>query len=145
MLPAEQRIRLALESLGPIFVKFGQILSTRQDMFPQRYIQELKKLQDAVAPFPSDIAINLFEKRFNTTIKKTFKHFSHKPLASASVAQVHSAILLNGDKVVVKILRPGIKKTITRDIALMKMVARILSIFISGCLLYTSPSPTRPY
>ncbi len=120
------RLRLALEELGPVFVKFGQILSTRRDLLPDDMADSLKTLQDRVPPFPSDVARNIIEKSLGAPVSELFKEFSADPLASASVAQVHAATLLNGQEVVVKVLRPGIEKVIHQDLALMYLMANLL-------------------
>ena len=117
------RIRLALEELGPIFVKFGQILSTRRDLLPEDIADELAKLQDAVPPFPGVQAREVIEKALGQPIEELLDDFEQKPLASASIAQVHGARLKNGNQVVVKVLRPGIEKVIRRDVGLLLIVA----------------------
>jgi ubiquinone biosynthesis protein len=117
------RIRLALEDLGPIFVKFGQILSTRRDLLPDDLAIELAKLQDRVPPFPGAEARALIEAAWGVPIEEELDDFSETPLASASIAQVHTASLKDGREVVVKVLRPGIEKTIKRDIGLLYIVA----------------------
>jgi ubiquinone biosynthesis protein len=124
-----ERIRLALEELGPIFVKFGQILSTRRDLLPDDIADELKKLQDRVPPFDSKVAIAIIEKSLKAPISELFTSFDVTPLASASVAQVHTATLRNGDKVIVKVIRPDIKPVINQDIALMMTMAALLEKF----------------
>jgi len=118
-----KRLRLALQELGPIFIKFGQLLSTRRDMVPEDIADELAILQDNVAPFPEQQAITLIEKTLDDSIENLFAEFSPTPLASASVAQVHTATLKTGEDVVVKVIRPGIENIITQDIALLKSVA----------------------
>ena len=118
-----QRIRQSLEDLGPIFVKFGQILSTRRDLLPDELSDELAKLQDQVPPFDSDVAIKIIEKSFNKPLNEIFTSFDRLPLASASIAQVHTAQLLDGENIVVKVVRPGIEKTIRRDISLLYIIA----------------------
>ena len=118
-----KRLRLALQELGPIFIKFGQLLSTRRDMVPEDIADELAILQDNVAPFPEQQAITLIEKALDDSIENLFAEFSPTPLASASVAQVHTATLKTGEDVVVKVIRPGIENIITQDIALLKSVA----------------------
>lgn len=123
------RLRLALQTLGPIHIKFGQLLSTRRDMLPEEIADELAKLQDRVEPFASDIAIEIIETQLQQPINKAFQTFEHSPLASASVAQVHAATLHNGDEVVVKVVRPNIEKIIERDIKLLFFIARILEYF----------------
>nr|WP_281494813.1 ubiquinone biosynthesis regulatory protein kinase UbiB [Marinobacter sp. S6332] len=120
------RLRLALEELGPVFVKFGQILSTRRDLLPDDMAESLKTLQDRVPPFPSDVARNIIETSLEAPVEELFKEFSADPLASASVAQVHAATLMNGQEVVVKVLRPGIEKVIRQDLALMYLMANLL-------------------
>ena len=122
--PLAVRIRLALEDLGPIFVKFGQALSTRPDLLPPELIAELEKLQDDVPPFDGHIARATVERAMEAPVEKVFAHFDITPLASASIAQVHVA-RLDDDEVVVKILRPNVKKQIQRDLALLKMMARL--------------------
>lgn len=117
------RLRLALEELGPIFIKAGQVLSTRRDIIPEDIANELSKLQDKVTPFPGEIAINLIEKSLGKKISEVFSEFDSQALASASIAQVHAAILLNGQSVVVKVLRPNIKKIINRDLELLNTLA----------------------
>lgn len=119
------RIRRALEDLGPIFIKFGQMLSTRRDLLPDDIADELAKLQDAVPPFSGDVAIKVIEKAYGESIDDTFKAFEKTPLASASIAQVHGAVLHDGHEVVVKVLRPGIEKVIRRDIGLLQIIARL--------------------
>lgn len=120
------RLRLALEELGPVFVKFGQILSTRRDLLPDDMADSLKTLQDRVPPFPSDAARTIIETSLGAPVSELFKAFGTDPMASASVAQVHAATLLNGQDVVVKVLRPGIEKVIRQDLALMYLMARLL-------------------
>ncbi|MFZ1831041.1 MAG: 2-polyprenylphenol 6-hydroxylase, partial [Candidatus Competibacteraceae bacterium] len=120
-----ERIRLALEDLGPIFVKFGQMLSTRRDLMPDDIALELAKLQDRVPPFPGEQARAIVEKAYGQPLETMFAEFSTEPLASASIAQVHVARLLNGREVVVKVLRPAIEKVIRRDIELLYIVASL--------------------
>lgn len=118
-----ERVRLALETLGPIFIKFGQILSTRRDLLPDDMADSLKQLQDNVQPFSGEHAKYLIEKGLNKKIESVFASFSIEPLATASIAQVHAAQLLNGKDVIVKVIRPGIEKTIHQDIQLMMLMA----------------------
>lgn len=120
------RLRIALEDLGPIFVKFGQMLSTRRDLLPDDIANELAKLQDQVPPFSFSIAKNILEKAYRKPLKQQFIDFQETPVASASVAQVHFAKLYTGQEVAVKILRPNIKKQIERDIKLLAWLAYIL-------------------
>ena len=124
--PRGERIRLSLEALGPIFIKFGQILSTRRDLLPDDISDELSRLQDDVPPFPTVDAIAIIETSLGSDVNTLFARFDHEPLASASVAQVHTAQLHNGDEVVVKVIRPGIARVIRKDIQLMYLFARLL-------------------
>ena len=117
------RIRRALEDLGPIFVKFGQILSTRRDLVPKDIGDELAKLQDAVPPFSGTLARQIIERCWGKPIEEVLDAFDETPLASASIAQVHTAHLKNGREVVVKVLRPDIEKVIRRDLGLLYLVA----------------------
>jgi len=120
------RLRLALESLGPIFIKFGQMLSTRKDLLPNDIAIELSKLQDKVPPFEFKKVKQTIENAYSRKISSVFKEFNEKPVASASVAQVHFAILHNGEKVAVKILRPNIESEVKKDIKLLHLIANIL-------------------
>jgi ubiquinone biosynthesis protein len=118
-----ERLRLALEELGPIFVKFGQALSTRRDLLPVDVADELAKLQDRVPPFDSAIAVATIEKVFGLPLRDIFATFEHSPLAAASIAQVHGATLKSGQDVVVKILRPGMHESIERDLEVLAALA----------------------
>jgi ubiquinone biosynthesis protein len=120
-----ERIRLAFEELGPIFVKFGQMLSTRRDFLPEDIADELAKLQDQVPPFAGIQARAVLKEVYGLAPEEIFMEFSEQPLASASVAQVHPAKLKTGQSVVVKILRPNITKLIARDIALLELIAKL--------------------
>ncbi len=117
------RLRLALIKLGPIFIKFGQVLSTRPDLMPPDIVIELAKLQEHVPAFSSRKVIQLLTQAYHKPIAQMFKQFDKQPLASASIAQVHAATLPNGDDVVVKIVRPTIKKIITKDIRVLHLLA----------------------
>ena len=121
--PRAVRLRRTLEDLGPIFVKFGQILSTRRDLLPEDIADELAELQDRVPPFPGESAASIVRAALGRPIEEVFSEFSREPLASASIAQVHAALLLDGREVVVKVVRPGIEKTIRRDMSLLRLVA----------------------
>lgn len=121
--PRGERLRLALTELGPIYIKLGQMLSTRRDLVPADIANELARLQDQVEPFPSEKAKNAIEKQLNTNIEAVFSDFNTQPLASASIAQVHEATLLTGEDVVVKVLRPKIRQKIRRDLSMMHELA----------------------
>lgn len=124
--PEAVRVRLALEALGPVFVKFGQMLSTRRDLLPDDLAEELKKLQDQVPPFSGPKAQALIEQALEQPVSELFSEFEVEPLASASVAQVHKATMFDGSDVVVKVIRPGIGKTIRKDMDLLFTLARIV-------------------
>lgn len=133
--PPAARLRLALQSLGPVWIKFGQMLSTRRDLLPAELVDELAILQDKVAPFPGEQAQQLIEQALGLpTIQTLFHEFEPKPLASASIAQVHSAMLMLDDgtskDVVIKVIRPGIKKQIIADLALMDSIAVLAARFL---------------
>ncbi|WP_237057514.1 ubiquinone biosynthesis regulatory protein kinase UbiB [Microbulbifer sediminum] len=124
-----ERLRRALEELGPIFVKFGQLLSTRPDLLPPDMVEELDHLQDNVAPYPVDQCVALIEEQLEAKVDDLFAEFERQPLASASVAQVHGARLFDRDgkpgaAVVVKVLRPGIETIIEQDLRLLRVIAR---------------------
>ena len=121
--PRGERLREALESLGPIFVKFGQVMSTRRDLLPPDIADELARLQDRVPPFESNLAVAIIEKAFGRPLDRIFATFEQTPVASASIAQVHFATLPDGREVAVKVLRPSMKVAIEKDLALMKMMA----------------------
>jgi ubiquinone biosynthesis protein len=124
--PRAVRLRRALESLGPIFVKFGQMLSTRRDLLPPDIADELALLQDRVPPFPEKQALGVLEAFYEKPVDEVFRNFDRTPVASASVAQVHFAELPDGTEVAVKILRPGIERVIAHDIALLETAAMLL-------------------
>ena len=120
--PRAVRLRRALEQLGPIFVKFGQIVSTRRDLLPEDIADELASLQDRVPPFPGTQARAIVERSLGRPVAELFAAFDETPLASASIAQVHSARLRDGRDVVVKVVRPGIEAAIQRDVSLLYLV-----------------------
>jgi ubiquinone biosynthesis protein len=123
-MPRGMRLRLAFERLGPIFVKFGQVLSTRRDLLPPDVADELARLQDRVPPFPAAQARQLVERAFGKPIEAIFASFEAEPVASASIAQVHFATLKDGREVAVKVLRPGMLAVIDDDLSLMRTLAR---------------------
>ncbi len=122
--PRGERLRQGLERLGPIFVKFGQVLSPRRDLMPLDVADELAKLQDRVPPFPAAQARALVEKAFARPIDAVFSSFDAEPVASASIAQVHFGVLLDGREVAVKVLRPGMLEVIDQDLTLLHTLAR---------------------
>lgn len=129
-LPYGIRIRRACEDLGPIFIKAGQLLSTRVDLLPDEIANELVKLQDKVPPFCGKQAQLMVEKSLGKPIAELFKNFDTTPLASASIAQVHAATMLDGTDVVVKILRPNVKKHVGRDLDILLIIAKLTTIFV---------------
>jgi ubiquinone biosynthesis protein len=129
--PRAVRLRRALETLGPIFVKFGQVLSTRRDLLPADLADELAKLQDQVPPFPGEVAVAEVERAFGKPIAQVFEQFDPKPVASASVAQVHLAVLPGGVEAAVKILRPGMLPVIDEDLALLDAAAGLVERFFA--------------
>jgi ubiquinone biosynthesis protein len=130
-LPRGVRLRLALEVLGPIFVKFGQALSTRPDLLPEDIALELARLQDRVPPFPTEIAQQMLEEIYQQPLLNVFAEFDLVPLASASIAQVYAARLKDGKAAIVKILRPHVKKRIQRDVALLYLLASLAERLVS--------------
>jgi ubiquinone biosynthesis protein len=120
-----ERLRLALTELGPIFVKFGQAVSTRRDLLPADLANELAKLQDQVPPFPGSTARAIIERAYGRPLAEVFQEFDETPLAAASIAQVHTARLPNGKEVVVKVLRPGMRAVIERDLEVLYALARL--------------------
>jgi len=121
-----ERLRLALEELGPVFVKFGQAISTRRDLLPPDLAAELVKLQDAVPPFDGTVARQLIETALGQPVEKLFRRFDSTPLAAASIAQVHAALLPDGREVIVKVLRPGMHEVIARDIEVLFALAQLV-------------------
>ncbi|MFD1261017.1 ubiquinone biosynthesis regulatory protein kinase UbiB [Entomomonas asaccharolytica] len=120
-----ERIRLALEELGPVFIKFGQMLSTRQDLIPPDIALALSSLQDNVPPFPAEQSIELIERQLGMKVEDAFSQFDIEPLASASIAQVHTAKLQTGEEVVVKVVRPNLKPIIQQDISWLYYCAQV--------------------
>ena len=123
--PRGERLRLALHEMGPIYVKFGQIISTRRDLVAPDIADELALLQDQVPPFPGEEAQAIVEKALRQPVSELFGSFELEPLASASIAQVHEATLTDGREVVVKVVRPGIRRQIRRDINLLMTIAQL--------------------
>ncbi len=124
-LPRAQRIQHVLEELGPIFVKFGQLLSTRRDLLPEDITDALTNLQDSVPPFPGIQARRIIEAELEQPLESLFQQFDEVPLASASIAQVHAAVMHDGREVVVKVVRPGIDEVIKRDMGLLMILAEL--------------------
>lgn len=131
-LPRGERLRLALQDLGPVYVKFGQILSTRRDLLPPDIADELALLQDHVPPFPGEQARAIIEKALGEPVGEIFASFDTTPLASASIAQVHPATLHDGREAVVKVVRPGIQKQLRKDIDLLKAIAGMAENFMNS-------------
>jgi len=127
-----ERMRMVLEELGPTFIKLGQILGNRPDLLPGELIAELEKLQDAVSPVPADDIIRAVEHELRRPLEELFAEFSREPLASASIAQVHRAVLHDGDEVAVKVMRPGIERTVETDLEIMYSLAVLLEKYIEG-------------
>ncbi len=124
ILSEAERLRLALEELGPTFIKFGQILSTRHDLVPPEYIKELSKLQDRIPPFEYAEAKKMIEKELGKTIDEIFLSFDPEPIAAASIGQVYRARLTGGEDVAVKVMRPGVEEIIETDLAILMSMAR---------------------
>jgi len=131
-----QRLRLALEELGPTFIKFGQLLSTRPDIIPKEYALELQKLQDKVPSIPTEEIRHQIEKEFGTPIEEAFAHFESDPMAAASIAQVHRGRLKNGEEVVFKVRRPGVRKVIETDLDILMGLAYLIENHIPSGELY---------
>ncbi|RPJ75030.1 MAG: ubiquinone biosynthesis protein UbiB, partial [Acidobacteria bacterium] len=131
-----QRLRLALEELGPTFIKFGQALSTRADLLPAELVAELSRLQDQVPPLPPGVAVAAVEAELGEPIAVVFREFDPEPVAAASIAQVHRAVLSSGEEVAVKVRRPGIETNIERDLAIMAQLARLADRYLPDADLY---------
>jgi ubiquinone biosynthesis protein len=130
--PLGVRIRLALLELGPIFVKFGQAVSTRRDLLPPDIADELAKLQDRVPPFPAEEAVAILDAAYGRSVNEVFGRFDFEPLAAASIAQVHSAALHDGREVIVKLLRPGVRKLIEQDLDVLYTIAALADRYLAN-------------
>ncbi len=126
-LPAPVRLRMALEELGPTFIKLGQILSTREDLLPPSYIEQLALLRDRVPPVPTELIVAEIERSFGRPLEQLFASFDPQPLASASIGQVHAATLPTGTAVIVKVRKPGIAEVIEEDLAILRELAEVAS------------------
>lgn len=139
-----ERVRFMLEELGPTYIKFGQIMSLRPDLVPNSLIHELRKLQDEVAPVPFENVRRLLEKNLDRSVSEVFLRFEEKPLAAASLAQVHRAILRKGRQVVaVKVQRPGIRQVIENDLYILDIIARQLNDRMESLRIYDLPTLVR--
>jgi len=127
-----ERVRLALQDLGPTFIKAAQYLSTRADLLPEEYLRELVKLQDAVPPFPAATARAVIEEDLGAPISRLYRRFDDRPLAAASIAQIHTAALPDGREVVVKVRRPGISRVVAVDLEIMKRQASMMEKHVSS-------------
>ena len=143
--PRGERLRLALNEMGPIYVKFGQIISTRRDLVAPDIADELALLQDQVPPFPGEEAQAIVEKALEQPVSELFSSFNLQPLASASIAQVHEATLPDGSEVVVKVVRPGIRRQIRRDIDLLMVIARLAEKYWEGGARVKPPEFVREF
>lgn len=130
------RARLAFEELGPTFIKFGQILSTRPDILPEEFVREFLKLQDEVPPFPFRDVVKTIEQEFKKPAKELFKKIEERPLAAASIAQVHKAVTSDGDDAVIKVQRPDIKATIDDDISILRYLAKLMVKYMPESRIY---------
>lgn len=130
------RVRLAIEELGPTFIKLGQMLSTRFDFIPPDFIHELRKLQDRVAPFSGSEALQIIEKELNDSIENLFNDFDHNPFAAASIAQAHHGITKDGSQVIIKVQRPAIHSTIERDMDILTDLAALITRYIPESEIY---------
>ena len=125
-----ERLFSALLAAGPVYVKLGQILSTRSDFFDDEIIHELTKFQSNLPTFDSRIAVKIIEDDLSKPIEELFESFQRKPLAAASIAQVHEAVLFSGEEVVVKVIRPNIQREITKNLGLIKLISKLLDFLL---------------
>lgn len=128
--PTEERLRIAFEALGPTFIKLGQVLATRPDLIPQSFVDELKKLQDNVRTVPFETIRAIVEKELGKPLTEAFASFEEKPIAAASIAQVHGAVLITGEQVVLKIQRPGLDDIVSQDVALLEFLSKLLERYV---------------
>lgn len=128
--PSEVRLRKAFEDLGPTFVKLGQLLAARPDLIPQSFVDEFARLQDNVRTLPFELVRETVENELGRPLSEAYREFEEKPLAAASIAQVHAAVLRTGERVVVKVQRPGIERVIDQDIALLEFLANLLEHYV---------------
>lgn len=138
-IPVPERLRLVLEELGTAFIKLGQVLSTRPDLVGEEFSREFSKLQDATPPLEPEVAVPLVEEELGKSLEDVFSSFNTMPLASASIGQVHRAVLKNGDEVAVKIQRPGLEKQIKQDIRIMRYLAGLIDKRIPKWKYYNLP------
>src|SRR4030067_3868937 len=131
-----ERLRLAFEELGPTFIKFGQILSTRPDLIPEEFVKGFLKLQDEVPPFAFEDVIKVIEQEFRRPLNDLFKEVEEKPIAAASIAQVHRAVTKANEKVVIKVQRPQIETVIENDISILKYLAKLFVKYMPESKLY---------
>ncbi len=144
-IPTPQRLRMALANLGPTFVKFGQLLSTRPDILPEKYLLELEKLQDHVSPFPLKEVRRIFIEELGKDPESTFAEFETDPIASGSIAQVHRAGLSDGTKVAVKVQRPGIVRLIETDVEILEELAGLMEKHIPESRLFRPSELVRQF
>jgi len=135
-----QRLREALQDLGPTFVKFGQMLATRSDLFPEEFVRQLGELRSRVPPFPSETAREIVERELGAPASELFAAFEPEPFAAASIAQVHRARLADGRSVIVKVQRPGIDETVNSDLALLRYIARLVDRYVERLQQYSLPA-----
>lgn len=143
--PAPERVRGALEELGPVFVKLGQVLSTQGDLLPEAYTLELERLQDRVAPLRADAVEEMVTAELGAAPDALFKSFDHEPLASASIAQVHAAVTRDGREVVVKIQRPGLEERVREDLLALAQVASVLDATVPRLRPFDLPALVRDF
>ena len=140
-----ERIRMAAEELGPTFIKLAQVLSIRPDMMPEPLIKEFEKLQDRVPPFPFEQAKVIIERELGRPISEVFSEFNEKPLASASIGQVHKARLKTGQEVVVKVQRPEVAEIVERDLAIIKDVVQRADRYLKKQGVLNAPDVVRAF